>query len=176
MKLHLGCAEKHLDGYINVDVRELPGVDVIDNIMTLEKFNNNSANLIYVSHVLEHVGRKEYKSVLQRWFDILKPDGTLRIAVPDFEQVVAYYNETQDLSVLRGFLWGGQTYKENYHYMGWDFKSLQDDLKSIGFKNVYRYDWRNTEHSHIDDFSQCYIPHMDKENGKLMSLNVEAMK
>jgi len=51
-----------------------------------------------------------------------------------------------------------------------------DDLETIGFKNVKRYDWHETEHSHIDDFSQCYLPHMDKENGKLMSLNVEATK
>ena len=46
----------------------------------------------------------------------------------------------------------------------------------MGFKEVYRYDWRETEHSNIDDFSQAYIPHMDKENGELMSLNIEAIK
>jgi hypothetical protein len=53
---------------------------------------------------------------------------------------------------------------------------LEHDLKTIGFDKIYKYDWRNTEHSDIDDFSQCYLPHMDKENGKLMSLNVEAIK
>lgn len=176
MKLHLGCASKHIDGFVNVDVRELEGVDVIDNIITLEKFEINTADLIYVSHVLEHVGRREYMSVLQRWYDILKEGGTLRIAVPDFEMVVEHYNEHKDLQALRGFLYGGQTYAQNYHYCAWDFKTLAHDLETIGFKNVKRYDWHETEHSHIDDFSQCYLPHMDKENGKLMSLNVEATK
>lgn len=33
--------------------------------------------------------------------------------------------------------------------------------------------WKNTEHSQFDDYSQSYIPHMDKINGTLMSLNVE---
>jgi SAM-dependent methyltransferase len=176
MKLHLGCASKHIEGFVNVDVRELDGVDVIDNIITLEKFENDSADLIYVSHVLEHVGRREYMKVLDRWHDILKSDGVLRIAVPDFEQVVAHYNKFKDLNVLRGFLYGGQTYAENYHYCAWDFETIKADLEKIGFKDVKRYDWRNTEHSHIDDFSQCYLPHMDKENGMLMSLNVEATK
>ena len=39
-----------------------------------------------------------------------------------------------------------------------------------------RYDLRDTEHADIDDCSQAYLPHMDKENGVLMSLNVEATK
>ena len=44
------------------------------------------------------------------------------------------------------------------------------------FVNVRRYDWRQTIHKDYDDHSQAYYPHMDKENGLLMSLNVEADK
>ena len=36
--------------------------------------------------------------------------------------------------------------------------------------NIRLYDWRDTEHS------QAYIPHMDKENGIFVSLNVECEK
>jgi len=100
----------------------------------------------------------------------------LRIAVPDIEQAVKHYQDNKDLRLLRGFLWGGQTSGFNYHYCGWDFETLKEDLESVGFTDIKRYDWRNTDHSHIDDFSQCYLPHMDKENGKLMSLNIEAKK
>jgi predicted SAM-dependent methyltransferase len=176
MKLHLGCGEKHLEGFINVDVRELKGVDLVDDIKKLNSFENGSIDLIYASHVLEHIGRREYMEVIRRWYDILKTDGVLRIAVPDFEKIVEHYNENKNLTLLRGFLYGGQTYPENYHYCTWDFKTLSQDLKTVGFKEVIRYDWSKTEHSHIDDFSQCYLPHMDKENGKLMSLNIEAIK
>jgi hypothetical protein len=98
------------------------------------------------------------------------------LSVPDFEKVNEYYNETKDLSKLIGFLYGGQTYKENFHYYTWDFNSLQKDLKSINFSVVNRFDWTETDHSDTDDFSQAYLPHMDKKNGKLMSLNVEAIK
>ena len=176
LKLHLGCGDKRIEGFINVDVRPLPGVDIVDDISNLNLFEPNSADLIYASHLLEHFGRRVYLDVLKNWFNILKPGGILRIAVPDFGAVVEHYNENGDIKILRGFLYGGQTYDHNFHYCGWDEKTLVEDLINIGFIKAYRYDWRNTEHSHIDDFSQCYLPHMDKENGKLMSLNIEAVK
>jgi predicted SAM-dependent methyltransferase len=146
------------------------------DINVLPQYEDNSVDLIYSSHVLEHTRRHEYMDILKRWNAILKPGGTLRLAVPDIGQVIAHYNEHGDLRKLRGFLWGGQTYNENYHYMGWDFATISEDLLEAGFKDIRTYDWRDTEHSHIDDFSQCYLPHMAKDTGMLMSLNVEALK
>jgi hypothetical protein len=176
MKLHLGCGTKHIDGFVNIDARELDSVDVVDDVRLLTKFNTNSVSLIYASHILEHITRLEYTNVLSRWYELLEPEGVLRIAVPDIEKVVEHYNKYKNLRSLRGFLWGGQSYGFNYHYCGWDFKTLEEDLISVGFKDIKLYDWRKTEHSHIDDFSQCYLPHMDKDNGMLMSLNIEAKK
>ena len=176
MKLHLGCGSKHIDGFINIDARELPGVDEVDDVKALTKFTKDSVELIYASHILEHITRLEYTNVLSRWYDLLKTGGILRIAVPDIEKVFEHYNKNRDLRSLRGFLWGFQSYGFNYHYCGWDFKTIKEDLTSVGFKNIKIYKWRKTEHSHIDDFSQCYLPHMDKENGMLMSLNIEAEK
>ena len=48
--------------------------------------------------------------------------------------------------------------------------------ESCDFKNVKLWDWREVEHSNFDDYSQAYIPHMDKENGTLISLNIECTK
>ena len=176
MKLHLGCGNKHIDGWVNVDTREPPGVDLVDNVQTLDAIQLDSVDVIYASHVLEHTGRMDYMLILQRWYNLLKLGGLLRIAVPDIQQVLHHYNLHKDLRMLRGFLWGGQTYPQNYHYCGWDFQTLSEDLKTVGFSEARVYDWRTTEHAHIDDFSQAYLPHMDKENGVLMSLNVEAIK
>lgn len=175
-KLHLGCGEKHINGFINIDTRDLHSVDIIDDVKNLKSFDNNSIDLIYASHILEHITRIEYTDVLKRWYNLLNSNGILRIAVPDIEKVFQHYQINGDLRQLRGFLWGGQSHGFNYHYCGWDFKTLEEDLLKIGFKEVKRYDWRETEHNDIDDFSQCYLPHMDKENGMLMSLNIEAKK
>lgn len=175
-KLHLGCGNKIIEGFTNIDIRPMEGIDLVDDISKLSKIKNDSIELIYACHVLEHFGRHEYLNVLKRWYEILEDGGKLRISVPDFSKVVDYYNKTKDLKKLLGFLYGGQTYPQNFHYCTWDFKTLSDDLKKIGFKNVDFYDWQITEHSNIDDFSQAYLPHMDKENGTLMSLNIQATK
>lgn len=176
MKLHIGCGTKIIENFVNVDIRPLVGVDIVTDICDLSIFKNEDIELIYCSHVLEHLSRHKYMDVLSNWYSILNDGGKLRLAVPDIEAVIQHYNEHKDLAILRGFFWGGQTYPENYHYCGWDFATLEKDLKKIGFREINRYDWRTTEHSNIDDFSQCYLPHMDKNFGKLMSLNIEAVK
>jgi predicted SAM-dependent methyltransferase len=165
LKLHLGCGDKHIDGYVNIDIRPMETVDKVDNIKYLRSFKKDSVDVIYSASVLE-----------RRWYEILKPGGILRLGVPDFEAIVKYYLETGELDDIMGLLYGGQDYEQNFHYACWDFYKLQKDLYEVGFKNMKRYDWRDTEHSNIDDFSQCYLPHMNKENGMLMHLNVEATK
>ncbi len=176
LKLHLGCGDKRIEGYINIDVRYLPTVDKVDNIRFLRTYKENSVNTIYCSHVLEHFGRWEYITVLRRWHEILEPNGILRVCVPDFGSICEHYIKNREINKVRGMLYGGQDYAENHHYWCWDFDALKTDLESVGFNSVKKFDWRDTDHSHIDDCSQAYLPHMDKDNGQLMSLNVEAVK
>jgi predicted SAM-dependent methyltransferase len=176
VKLHLGCGNKEIEGYINVDCRFLPSVDVVDNVRFLRSFKKNSVDVIYACHVLEHFSRWDYRQVLQRWHEILKPGGILRIAVPDFEKLVQHYLKTKNLRDISGLLYGGQDYPENNHFWCWDYSEMQKDLEETGFKNIRPYDWRKTDHFYVDDFSQAYLPHMDKENGILVSLNIESVK
>ena len=176
LKLHLGCGDKHIDGYINIDIRPMEEVDKVDNIKYLRSFKSNTVDVIYSCSVLEHFIRWEYKNALRRWHEILRPGGILRIGVPDFESIVKYYQKTNNLDAIVGLLYGGQDYDQNFHHLCWDFNSMKKDLEELDFNNIHRYDWRDTEHSNIDDFSQAYLPHMDKENGMLMHLNIEATK
>ena len=41
MKLHLGCGDKHIKGYVNIDIRYLQGVDEVDNVARLRKYKSN---------------------------------------------------------------------------------------------------------------------------------------
>ena len=61
-----------------------------------------------------------------------------------------------------------------FHKMIFDEAFLTGELEELGYVSVRRWNWRETDHAQYDDFSQAYIPHMDKENGTLMSLNLEA--
>jgi predicted SAM-dependent methyltransferase len=175
LKLHLGCGTKHIEGYVNIDIRYLPNVDEVNNIKFLRNYKKESVDVIYACHVLEHFSRWDFDNVLKRWYELLKPNGILRLAVPNFESVVEYYNNTKDLSAIMGILYGGQDYEENHHHVIFDYNFLFNILKSIGFKFIEKYDWKLTEHPHVDDYSKAYIPHKD-DTGLLMSLNIEAIK
>ena len=90
MKLHLGCGIKHLTGFVNIDIREEVAPDLIDDIGVLSSVKDESAEEIYVCHVLEHFDRNTYAQVLKRWYEVLEPGGVLKISVPDFESIADY--------------------------------------------------------------------------------------
>ncbi len=178
MKLHLGCGKRYIPGFIHVDAQTAPHVDIVGPVEQLP-MGDNTVSLIYASHVLEHFGRFEFKSVLQEWFRVLEPGGILRLAVPDFAACAAIYYESglvDGLTGLVGLIIGGQRNNHDFHKMIFDEEFLRRELLDIGFKKVYRWDWRTTEHTDVDDYSQAYIPHLHKQDGKLMSLNIEAVK
>lgn len=178
MNLHLGCGRKYIKGFKHVDLQDFDHIDYKTSVDDLYFAKDNSVEAIYAAHVLEHFGRNEYKNVLQEWFRVLKPGGILRLSVPSFEAVVQYYTQQDDnLEILLGLLVGGQKVGEHdFHKMIFDKKLLTKVLQEVGFVNTAEYDWKSTNHHHIDDFSQAYLPHMDKTNGMLMSLNIEAIK
>lgn len=176
MRLHVGCGDVVLPGWTNLDIEKLPGVDIIDDITTLTKIPDNSCDIIYASHVLEHVGRNEFEDVIRTWNKKLKKNGILRIAVPDFEKIITWYQRTKQIIDIVGLVSGGQKTKYDYHKMIYDKKSLTEILLKMGFDNIHEWDWRQTDHSKFDDYSQSYLPHMEKDNGLLMSLNLEATK
>lgn len=177
MKLNLGCGPRKMSNFINVDIRGNVCADRIDNIKELSTFQNNEVDLIYACHVFEHFKKDERLDVLRRWYEVLKNGGTLRLAVPDFEVVAkCYLDKSVPFEKLWSSLNGSQRHDYDFHYHCYDFEHLKQDLEAVGFINIRRYDWRETEHSDVDDYSQAYWPHMDKNNGILLSLNVEADK
>lgn len=182
MKLHLGCGKRYVPGFVHVDLADLPHIDHRSDVRSLPMFKDESADLIYACHVLEYFDRTEVLDVLREWQRVLKHGGVLRVAVPDFAAIAEVYRGYGDLSLVHGPLYGRMEVptangpRVLYHRTVHDFDSLRSTLESVGFRNVRRYDWRQTIHKDYDDFSQAYIPHMDKEHGLLISLNVEADK
>jgi len=172
MKLHLGCGKKILPGYINIDAQNTG--DVQCDIRKLE-YDDSSIDEIYSSHVLEHFGRHEVKSVLKEWSRVIKPGGKIYIAVPDIESAISYYNKTGNIEALYGQFWGGQRNKYDHHNFGFTFKTLSEILESCGFENTRRYDTFEYLPPNFDDYSKSYLPHMDF-SGHHLSLNVTAVK
>lgn len=180
LKLHLGCGKRCLPGFVHVDLGDYSHIDYRHSVDRLEMFPDDAAQLIYASHVLEYFDRLEARQVLQEWNRILCPGGTLRLAVPDFGALVEVYLERGKLDLILGPLYGRAKIQGTdiiiYHRTVYDFASLKESLEEAGFREIQRYDWRQTIHRDVDDHSQAYIPHMEKDHGKLISLNVECTK
>ena len=91
--LNLGCGNRYVESaaWLNVDfaVRH-PGVLAIDLRKKLP-FGENSFDLVYHSHVLEHFTCAEAKRLLDECYRVLKPGGIIRIVVPDLENIVREY-------------------------------------------------------------------------------------
>lgn len=181
-KLHLGCGKRYLAGYTHVDLADFPHIDVRTRVDKLP-FDNESAEIVYASHVLEYFDRVEVVDVLKEWSRVLKPGGIIRLAVPDFEGLLQVYNRYHDLNKIIGPLYGRWpvpgTDMTVYHKTVYDYESLRTVLMQAGFKDVRYWDWRHVfqeEYTGYDDHSQAYVPHMDKERGILVSLNLEAVK
>ncbi len=178
IKIHVGCGKREFgDDWHSVDAHPYPHVD--SSGIGLLAFEENEVDLIYASHFLEYIEPRKAEYLLSRWLYILKPGGVMRLAVPDFRAMMKLYVDGQyDLQSFLGPIYGQMESDGNtiFHKTGYDFQTLKCLLEDVGFVNVERYYWRDTEHSHIDDCSQAYLPHMDKDNGTLISLNVEATK
>lgn len=176
MKLHLGCGKRYIPGFVHIDGLSYPHIDHIQPVDRLDNIHSNSCDLIYACHVVEHFKRHEVEDVLREWHRVLKPGATIRLSVPDLHALSTIYLETGNIDLVVGPICGRQDHQYNIHYNVFDLPSMKLLLERCGFADVRLYDWRMTEHADVDDFSQAYIPHMDKYNGRLISLNVEATK
>ena len=178
MKFNIGCGQRNFGKeWIHIDGENYDHIDSSD--IFIKDYQDNSADLIYASHFIEYFDREEVVPLLKRWKNVLISNGVLRLAVPDFKVYSKLYSDKQyPLNSFLGPLYGKMPMgdKTIYHKTTYDYASLATLLKEIGMRNVKKYNWKNTEHAQFDDHSQAYLPHMDKENGILMSLNVECIK
>lgn len=179
IKINMGCGCRDFgNDWIHIDGGNYPHLDY-DDISKLQQFGDNSVDLIYSSHVIEYFDREEILDVLGEWNRILKKGGILRIAVPDFRSMAnLYINGQYPLEKFLGPLYGKMKMSNQiiYHKTTYDFESLEKVLRLSGFLEIGKYNWEDTDHSVHDDHSQAYLPHMDKQNGTLISLNVECRK
>lgn len=172
LKLHIGGQEPHPDWKI-LDVESRPEVDYVANAQDLSQFENNSVDVIYASHVLEHFYynlNNELIDTLKEWHRVLKPEGKLLISVPDLKTLCWIYLNPNLLPIerhqLMRIMFGGQTNIYDVHKVGFDFEVLALYLEESGFQEYEQV----SEFNLFNDCSSLRILNT------LISLNVIAKK
>jgi len=170
-KLHLGGKEIK-EGWEIFNAIEAEGVDHLGNANDLSRFDDNTFDELYASHILEHFDYKdELQIVLKEWFRVLKPGGTISVSVPDLDQLCHILLQKDKLTVDEQFhimrmIFGGHTDQYDYHLVGLNQSFLGAFLSQTGFVNIRR----------VGDFDYFNDTSRLRFKGVAISLNMTAEK
>jgi predicted SAM-dependent methyltransferase len=174
--VHIGCGKVNSPEFINVDALPYPHVHIVtDRITELAQFADETVDLVYMCHILEHIRTPRVMEVLKEMRRMLKAGGMLRLSVPDFDRLIDVYREAGgDLDAIRMQLMGGQESDYNTHYGVFNHRSLSHLLHEAGFRTVQTWDPSDCRHHDFKD-KACKVMRVG-ERETAISLNLEAVK
>jgi len=134
-KLNLGCGDKILPGYINVDVVESRldrKPDVICDLHRLTPFEDNSVDEILSVHVVEHFWRWEVVDILKEWVRVLKPGGKMILECPNILSAAQELLRNPDMACGPGpegqrsmwVFYGDPQWQDSYMVHRWGYSPL----------------------------------------------------
>jgi predicted SAM-dependent methyltransferase len=110
--LNLGCGNRFHKSWTNINFdsnsNEVMKWDLTKGI----PFPDNFFDVVYHSHLLEHFTRATAKNFLLECSRVLRPQGVLRVVVPDLEQIVHTYIEALELANS-----GSEEWAYNYNWI-----------------------------------------------------------
>ena len=149
IRLNLGCGDKILGGYINVDFAESRKgnkPDVVADLRSLQ-FEQDYVDEILSVHVIEHFYPWEAENLLTHWKEILKPGGSIILECPNILTAAKMLLEEperaaravgKDGQMAMWPLYGDPAWQDPLmcHRWGYTPTTLKDLLEKCGFKNV----------------------------------------
>jgi len=151
LRLHLGCGQTHLDGYVNIDhPQEKHNVmkvvaDAAGDITQLT-FPENTVDEIRLHHVYEHFDRVTTLALLVKWHSWLKIDGILTVETPDAiesaKQLSSDISYEHKMAIMR-HLEGDQSASWAVHVGQWWDERFENTLSHLGYHvtNIDRTKW-----------------------------------
>jgi len=94
MKLHLGCGDDYLQGYVNSDLY----AEHVDERFDALKipYPDNTFDEVKAFHIIEHFDWQKGNEALKEWCRVLKPGGRLHIETPDFLESCRMFVDSED--------------------------------------------------------------------------------
>jgi predicted SAM-dependent methyltransferase len=136
LRLHIGSGEVRLEGWLNVDLQPLPGVDIVADVTEGLRFSDVEA--IYAEHFLEHLPLDDAVDFLLECHRALKEGGWIRLSTPNLDWVWAtHYRLSQDPKekfvsalVLNRAFYGW------CHQFLWNKEFLEEVLLACGYREI----------------------------------------
>lgn len=94
--LNLGCGQRFHKDWVNVDFTKTGEGVVAHDLSQGIPFPDKTFDVVYHSHVLEHIPRDAADFFVQECYRVLNPEGVIRVVVPDLEQITRFYLKCLD--------------------------------------------------------------------------------
>ena len=152
-RLNWGCGDHPEPGWINSDIKELPGIDITCDIRDGLPLEDDSLDYIVSIHALPEVPFGDLTSVLTELRRVLKPGGVLRLVLPDLDKGIrAYLEGDRDYFLVPdndAATMGGKLVTQLLWY-GWSRSLFTADfteelLRGAGFSETRPSAYRETE-------------------------------
>jgi predicted SAM-dependent methyltransferase len=156
--LQAGCGPGIAAGYVNLDYRWVPGVDVVWDLLRPLPFPANRFRGIYTEHCLEHFFEKDLLRILREFHRVMQPGGLIRIVVPSLEIHARRYVQSRNekehgiesadpaapAHAINEVFYAGHDNMQRSHWSNdghhflHDYASLAACLRTAGFSRVRR--------------------------------------
>jgi SAM-dependent methyltransferase len=151
VKLHLGCGDVHLDGWINVDANPRSAADVVMDFSRIgEALAAASVDEIMMIHSLSYLRLSQARDLFAAIYRLLTPGGKFVVEFPDLEKCAlairqARGNAEQYLEAVRAVYafdvdWIADRRPYTPYAFGWAAWHLEQELRTAGFRDVQTYE------------------------------------
>jgi len=95
-RLNWGCGSHTAPGWINSDIKDAPGIDLVCDIRDALPLEDESIDCAVSIHALPELPYPELVPALRELWRVLKPGGTLRLSLPDLRRGIRAYQAGDD--------------------------------------------------------------------------------
>ena len=151
-RLNWGCGEHPEPGWLNSDIKDVPGIDVVADVRAGLPLETGSIDYITSIHALPELPYPDLVPALQELHRVLKPGGVLRLALPDLDRGIAayqngdadYFHVPDDDARTIGAKFVTQMVWYGYSRSLFVLDFVEELLERAGFARVERCEYRET--------------------------------